>query len=188
MKKYERLEIEVTQDTQRPASPDFDDSAFRCDAWPVSGLHVWHGEEPSGEVPDGTVPDGTVPDGLSDAGLEMCLNALGRWQGEHPDQKVMLCQDGEYRVVPLDTAECFEQISEIHDDVDLIAKREFLKGAEKAIQEGKMVEDWDGTWRELPEYLVKAYQDAGLQMGDPRDVDMNAGRVMDGGEREVCCV
>lgn len=94
MKKYERLEIELQQDAKRPASPDIDDSAFRCDAgWPASGLHVWHGEG----------PDVTDSDGLSDAGLEMCLRALNRWQGEHPDQKVMLCPDGEYRVVPLDT-------------------------------------------------------------------------------------
>lgn len=93
MKKYERLEIELQQDAKRPTSPDFDDQAFRCDAgWPVSGLHVWHGDELSN----------AATDGLSDAGLEMCLRALNRWQCEHPDLKVALCPDGEYRVAPLD--------------------------------------------------------------------------------------
>ena len=104
MKKYERLEIELQQDAKRPASPDFDDPAFRCDAsWPASALHVWHVDELSNAATDVAALRDTDSDGLSDAGLEMCLRALSRWQAEHPDQKVALFTDGEYRVVPLDT-------------------------------------------------------------------------------------
>ena len=91
MKKYERLEIEVAQWPERPAVPDFDDAVFRCADKPSVGLHIWRGDE--------TVQDAPAPDGLSEHGLQMCLNALSRWQAEHPDKKIELQPDGMYAEV-----------------------------------------------------------------------------------------
>jgi len=91
VKKYERLEIEVAQWPEQLAVPGFDDAVFRCSDKPGVGLHIWRGDE--------TVQDVPAPDGLSERGMQMCLNALGRWQAEHPDKKIELQPDGTYAEV-----------------------------------------------------------------------------------------